>query len=296
MDKHQLGYIPPPWQIIDGKGPVIATAIHNGHFIPFEEQGGVALSPLERLREEDPYTEEWTRIVPTQVVGNLSRFWVDLNRPKAKAAYLNPEDAWGLTVWKEKQEDRLIEMRLASHDQFYVSMRTLLSKKQQEYGHFVILDFHSYNHRRGGPDAPYDNPKLNPEINIGTGTMLDRQAWERIIKRFVQDMKAFNFQGRSLDIGENVKFQGGYFPEWVHKNFHNSGCVLSVEVKKFFMDEWTGEVNRTHLDLIKKMLSTTVPGILAELHEMNEESTPDNSAGYSVSGSPEMDRGLCNTF
>jgi hypothetical protein len=52
MDRDQLGHIHPTWQIVDGKGPVIATAINNGHFIPFEEQGGVALSSLDRLRED----------------------------------------------------------------------------------------------------------------------------------------------------------------------------------------------------------------------------------------------------
>ena len=265
MNDSQLGYIPPPWQVVDGEGPLLSTAIHNGHFVPFEDQMGMLLNPSDRLREEDPYTEEWTRIVPTHLVVNLSRFWIDLNRPRDKAAYLRPEDAWGLTIWGRDQNAQEIETRLSYHERFYKSLFELLTKKQQENGYFVILDFHSYNHRRGGPGAPFDDSRLNPEINIGTGTMLNRELWQGVVEQFIGDLQAFDFQGRTLDVRENVKFQGGYFPEWVHRNFPNSGCVLSIEVKKFFMDEWSGKVDRTDFDLIKEALSTTIPGILNQL-------------------------------
>ena len=259
---------PPPWQIAEGAGALLATAIHNGHYVPSEQLAGMALSPFARLREEDPSTGEWTAIVPTQVVVNLSRFWVDLNRPRNKAAYLNPEDAWGLNIWQEKQDADTVALRLASHDRFYREMYELLAKKKQEHGCFVIFDFHSYNHQRVGPDAPFDDPTLNPDINVGTGTMTDRQAWAGVVDGFIKDMQAFDFHGRTLDVRENVKFKGGYFPEWVHKNFPDSGCVISVEVKKFFMNEWSGEVDHKKLDLIGKALSATVPGIAAGLEKV----------------------------
>jgi hypothetical protein len=41
--------------------------------------------------------------------------------------------------------------------------------------------------------------------------------------------------------------------------------VLSVEVKKFFMNEWTGEVDRELLEAVGEALSSTVPGVLEEL-------------------------------
>lgn len=46
----------------------------------------------------------------------------------------------------------------------------------EEYGRFLVLDLHSYNHRRAGPNAPPADPERNPEVNIGTGTM-DRGRW-----------------------------------------------------------------------------------------------------------------------
>ena len=59
--------------------------------------------------------------------------------------------------------------------------------------------------------------------------------------------------------------KGGNFPKWIHDNFPSTGCALAIEVKKFFMDEWTGEVNDKRLKLLKRALESTVPGVLEEL-------------------------------
>ena len=89
------------WRLHVGSGPLIATAIHDGHDVRDDVASHLALSDSERLREEDPFTGQWTQVAPTRVVGMRSRFEVDLNRPREKAVYRTPEDAWGLTVWKD---------------------------------------------------------------------------------------------------------------------------------------------------------------------------------------------------
>ena len=73
--------------------PLIAAAIHHGHGVREEIAERLALTEDERLREEDPFTGEWTTITQTRLVGLRSRFEVDLNRPREKAVYLAPEDA-----------------------------------------------------------------------------------------------------------------------------------------------------------------------------------------------------------
>ena len=35
-----------------------------------------------------------------RIIVNRSRFEVDINRPRDKAVYITPEDAWGLHIWK----------------------------------------------------------------------------------------------------------------------------------------------------------------------------------------------------
>ena len=82
------------------------------------------------------------------------------------------------------------------------------------------------------------------------------------------DQLRFDFLGRHLDVRENVKFRGGQFSRWIHQTFPESGCALAIEFKKFFMDEWTGEPDKTQLEAIRQALQSTVPGILETLETL----------------------------
>ncbi|MES2460507.1 MAG: N-formylglutamate amidohydrolase [Armatimonadota bacterium] len=260
-----------PWQIWQSGigGPLIATAIHDGHASRPEVTDRFALNDAERLREEDPFTAAWVDVAPVRVVAAHSRFEVDLNRPRDKAVYQVPEDAWGLNVWKEGPLSDAVVMRsLADYDAFYADVYTLLQKVEREHGAFVVLDLHTYNHRRDGVNAAPASALENPEVNIGTGTMADRAAWASFIDRFISDFRRFDYQGRSLDVRENVKFKGGQFGRWIHEKFPRSGCALSVEFKKFFMDEWSGEPDPAQVDALRQALASTVPGILESLAAM----------------------------
>ncbi|MFC1597222.1 N-formylglutamate amidohydrolase [Planctomycetota bacterium] len=252
------------WTEEIGGGPLIATAIHDGHDVRPEIAGHLELDEAVRLREEDPFTREWTVVAPTRIVGSRSRFEVDLNRPREKAVYRTPEDAWGLAVWRDGLPHGLFEQSLAEYDAFYRAMHTHLKRFEQDHGHFVVYDLHSYNHRRVGPDGPAANPDENPQVNIGTGTMR-RQRWAPVVDTFVETLREFDFPGGRLDVRENVRFFGGNWPRWIHENFPDTGIALAIEVKKFFMDEWTGEPNRNLVDAIADALRFTVPGVLDAL-------------------------------
>lgn len=257
--------------IREGEGSIAAAAIHDGHSAREEIAPLFALGDSERLREEDPETGKWTEVAPTRIVGLRSRFEVDLNRPREKAIYIRPEDAWGLTVWRENLSDALIEDSRKSYDTFYEEMRQLFSNLKHAHGNFVLYDLHTYNHRREGPDKPPADPRDNPEVNIGTGAM-DRNRWGPVVDRFMADLRSFDFLGRHLDVRENVKFQGGHLARWTHENFPDSGCALAIEFKKFFMDEWTGEIDRKQADAILSALRSTVPGVLETLKHLDAES------------------------
>lgn len=257
----------PIWTLKEGEGPLVAAAIHNGHAVRKEVAEHLALSPQERLREEDPYTGTWTTVAGTQIIGERSRFEVDLNRSRDKAVYLGPEDAWGLEVWKDPPPPPgLVERSLAAYDAFYEEVRRVLENLKRRHGRFVVFDLHSYNHFRNGPDEPPADPADNPEVNVGTGTM-DRDRWAPVVNRFIGDLRAFDFNGRPLDVRENVRFTGGYFPEWIHKSFPDAGCALAIEFKKTFMNEWTGVPDCRKLDTIHRALQATVPGVLGALYK-----------------------------
>jgi len=134
--------------------PLIAAAIHAGHAVRPEIAERFALDEAARLREEDPFTGGWTAVAPLRIVGSVSRFEVDLNRPREGAVYRTPGESWGLRVWKEPLPPTVIERSLQRHDAFYAELRRLLDEAERRHGRFVVFDIHSYNHRRDGPASP----------------------------------------------------------------------------------------------------------------------------------------------
>ena len=254
------------WVLTEGDGPVVAVALHDGHDVRPEVAALFAMTENDRWREEDPFTATWTLVGDTRIVGKRSRFEFDLNRPPEQAVYLKPEDAWGLPVWQTKPSPEIIAQSLAEYDAFYATVGRVFADKERRFGRFVVFDLHTYNHRRLGPQALPADPRLNPEINLGTGTM-NRNRWAPVVERFVTDLRNFDFLGRQLDVRENVRFRGGHFSHWTHQKFPHSACVLAVEVKKFFMDEWTNELDLTQLEAIRCALQSTVPGVLEALKQ-----------------------------
>jgi N-formylglutamate amidohydrolase len=258
----------PICKVVRGKGRIAAAAVHDGHAVRDQVRPLLALTDAERLREEDPFTGAWAEAAPTQLVGLRSRFEVDLNRDREKAVYRVPDDAWGLTVWKRPLPDEVAEQSLRAYDGFYETAGQLFDEMQARHGRFVILDLHTYNHRRNGADGPPADPLGNPEVNIGTGTM-DRSFWAPVIDRFMEDLGAHDYLGRRLDVRENVKFKGGGFGRWVHNRYPRAGCAIAIEFKKFFMDEWTGTLDADHHAAILGALRATIPGMLEALEELD---------------------------
>ncbi len=201
-------------------------------------------------------------------MGTRSRFEVDLNRPREIAVYRTPDDAWGLRVWRDSIPEDQVQLSLDEYDDFYEALGLLYGELAEHHNRFVVYDLHSYNHRRNGPSGALADPAFNPQVNVGTGTMSDRRRWAPVIDRFIADLGGFDFPGGGLDVRENVKFQGGNGGRWAHATFPESACVLSVEVKKFFMDEWTGELDENLNAAVGAALASTVPGVLEELERL----------------------------
>ncbi len=247
--------------------PLLAAAIHDGNLLREDVAERIALDEMVRLREEDPFTGRWTVVAPTRVIGVASRFQVDLNRPRDKAVYRTPDDAWGLQVWDEELPEAVVAASLREYDEFYAAMHVLLGAMTERFGRFVVYDLHTYNHLRGGPGTTPAPASANPQVNLGTGS-LDRTRWSPVVDRFMHDLHAFDFPGGSLDVRENIKFKGGQFSRWAHEQFPASACVLAIEFKKFFMDEWTGEPDQALVEAITAALQSTVPGVIESLEQV----------------------------
>jgi len=260
------------FQLIAGEGPLVTAAIHAGHWVRPEVTELLLVSEVDRLREEDPFTDMLAEIAPTQLVAKRSRFELDLNRPREQAVYLKPEDCWGMEIWKSISPSYVIERSRANYDLFYATAELLLRKLVDIHQRVVVLDIHTYNHLRDSDRRAAADPEANPEVNIGTGAM-DRAQWAPLVDAFIDDLRQYDYLGRRLDVRENVRFRGGHFPRWIHETFPGSVCAIAIEFKKFFMDEWTGQVDRRQLAELKRALASTLPQMLERLDELNRRAS-----------------------
>lgn len=228
----------------------------------------MALADPDRLREEDPFTGEAVRGVPFHIVVHRSRFEFDLNRAGEGAIYRTPEQCWGLRVWKSQQlDDALVRGSLELHAEYYRMLAWLLDGLASRHKRFAVIDVHSFNHRRDGADEPPAPQQDAPDINIGTFSM-PREHWAFLVDPLMEAMRAFDFNGRRLDVRENVAFQGqGEQTRFIHERYPRRGCAIALEVKKFFMDEWTGQPYPDEVAALRAFiahLAVTAEDILAQ--------------------------------
>lgn len=246
----------PWWTVSHGPGAVVATAIHDGHDVRPEIAAAMALDDAGRLREEDPFTGQAVIDVPAHVIVHRSRFEFDLNRGPDSAVYETAEQSWGLKVWRgDACDPALTRASLALHAEYYRSLAALLDGVAARHSRFAVIDVHSYNHRRDGPDGAPTPPDKAPDINIGTFSM-PRERWAFLLDPLIDDMREFDFNGRRLDVRENVAFQGkGEQTRFIHERYPRQGCAIALEFKKFFMDEWTGEPDPAELGAMRRLIA-----------------------------------------
>ncbi len=232
---------------LDSRLSLVTTAIHAGHELCPEVAKDCTLSPAIRLMEEDPYTDQMARLFPNHITVQSSRFLVDLNRRRESCVYLKPEDCWGLPVNREHLDARILERLYAEYDEFYHLVDEFLGRLfyLRDLGGIseplMILDLHSYNHRRGGADAEPAPQAENPDIIIGRNN-LNPIHYDKAEKlRQLLDGKPLG--DIKIDCRCDVKFPGGNFSRYLNSRYPEKVVCLAIEFKKIFMDEHTGELD-----------------------------------------------------
>ena len=94
-------------------------------------------------------------------------------------------------------------------------------------------------------------------MNVGTGS-LDRTVFGDVVDCFITELGSQRANGRPLDVRENVVLKGREFARHVHGRSPGTGCVPALEFKKTFMDEWTGVLDRDHLQELRAALAATI--------------------------------------
>jgi N-formylglutamate amidohydrolase len=80
--------------------PALFLAIHTGHQLSENIASKIGISDLDRMREEDPFTEQFISDKENHIIQYTSRFEYDLNRKRENAVYQTPDDCWGLPIYQ----------------------------------------------------------------------------------------------------------------------------------------------------------------------------------------------------
>jgi hypothetical protein len=265
------GVVTRPWCFHVHPGPVITTAIHAGHSISREMLPWLEIGERDRLREEDPMTDYFLGVGDSMLRANQSRFECDFNRPREKAVSTDPEDQWGLKIWNSALPDEQIEKSMRLHDEFYAMIRNHCDAMIARFGRILLLDIHSYNHRRDGASAAAAPLAENPDIDLGATTM-NHDVYGDLLARFAEELRSVPVCGQPPRVGVNIRWKdGGNFPEWLHSIYGDDACVITLEYKKSFMDEWTGQANILALQHLREGLARAVEHARQCLDEMAEK-------------------------
>lgn len=217
--------------------PVFGFALHSGSRIRDDLVPKLNLSRKQMLKEEDPRTEKLIEPLPNHIFPLFSRFECDLNRPKIgrlveDAVYTDPSLAWDLRVYRDPLTQQEIDTSLEAYGEFYWIVEGLCQSIERKYGFGLFIDMHSYNIR--GREGL-------PDIHLGTKYQ-SKEKFSREISFLNECLKKIKIQDTPLIVNENdenVGFFGGKLNRWVAQKFR-SILVVSLEMKKFYMDEDNG--------------------------------------------------------
>jgi hypothetical protein len=217
--------------------PQIAVAIHAGHAVRPELRPFMALSPAQRLFEEDEATEEMIRGFSNAVWALESRAVYDLNRNEDSALPLTPEQFWGTRVYREVPPPEMNRESLESHRRFYRHLGTLITHLLDRFDRCIVYDIHSYNITRQQAKG-VDDP---PVFNLGTRG-IDRNRWRREVDDWLSLLGTIRLPGITPAVAENQVFMG--HGELCRRltDWDSRILVLPTEVSKVYMDELTGQV------------------------------------------------------
>jgi len=206
-------------------GPVMATAIHDGHRVAAPLAGRMQVTEADRLFEEDPHTGTLAEAMDISLRVVDSRYCCDLNRSEQRCLY---DEAWGKQVWREPPGETDRQLLLSGHRRYYRILDALLGELVERFGAALLYDLHSYNYGRidGSP----------PLFNIGTH-YIDMQRFGPVVAHLMASLQAVAVPGIDNRAACDEVFQGrGYQAEFVHTSHPDVLCV-PLELKKVYTDE-----------------------------------------------------------
>jgi len=167
-----------------------------------------------------------------------------------------------MEFWRTTREPLIeaeIDRSLDAYREFYALIDAICRAVCDRFGYGIFIDMHSYNIRvRTGL----------PDIHLGARYQ-SRERFSGEIDRFIRSMEEIQPGGEPLVVAENdeqVGFYGGKLNRWVAEHY-DCILVLSVEMKKFFMDEDEGIFDEPLFANFSQSVNTALLNLVGEVRE-----------------------------
>jgi N-formylglutamate deformylase len=252
--------------------PVLAIAMHAGHEVRPELLRCMAATEAQRLTEEDPHTDRLLEAFPVAITTRVSRFEVDINRVRERAAYTTPDTCWGIRLYRELPTQAQLEASRRRHDEAWAAIDRLVDSAVARFGFCVLLDIHSYCYRRDDPSLLWWEQTGKPVFNLGTRGAHPRFA--ALNTALLEALRPLSWRGRPVSVGENVVFGGGTVHNRQQRRHPGRVVVPSLELLKVFMDELTGELYEPDFSAMVAELCEAWVAVLDRLPELVPELVP----------------------
>lgn len=233
--------------------PYICTAIHAGNRLQESLKQKCRLSDQERLREEDPYTDEMILSFPISLIGRDSRYEYDLNRSTEECVYTT---AFKQKVWKRPLTQRQKQLSLEKHACYYRILERVVRKVREKFRGCLIFDLHSFNHKVPGREEA-------PVFNLGTWN-LDMRQWKPLVTKLESELAKIKLPNMEVTVGRDRIFYGKGYQSYFSRNNLVNAPTIPLEVLKVFMDEESGELYPLVLNDLKKGLHTAILNTAAQ--------------------------------
>ena len=205
------------WSYGSSALPLVTTAIHAGHDLRPEVAERIALDHEARRREEDPFTDRITRAEGSisSCTGRASR---STSTDPATRCVHHPRGGVGPRRVADPAHRGAGRAVAAGCTTPSTRCSAGFLDDLAARGRFVVLDVHSYNHRRGGPARA-----RRPGVGQPGGERRHRVARPRPLgprrRSLHRRPRSAGGGGHRLDVRENVRFEGGYLSQWVHERY-----------------------------------------------------------------------------
>ena len=230
--------------------PMIALAPHAGHRVREELQSKMEIEEEERLKEEDPYVEQFIANAPFQMICIDSRFEYDVNRPRPRSVYLKPFESWGKKVWNHPPTKDELEISYQKYDEFHELLQFFMEELSTQCKKMVLIDMHTYNFRRPSLTGRQDSL---PVLNLGT-KLIDRKKHSKALDHVFKELQKIRLPGVENTVQENGPFCGDGQIAKVMADQWPDTLFLNIEVKKIFMNEESGEPDKKLLQAFSESL------------------------------------------